>query len=45
MVSDGCTTLSESMRQASLETFNIVFGWIRTAEEMVALLGARPPAA
>ena len=45
MVSNGCTTLSESMHQASLETFNIAFGWIRTAEEVVALLGARPRAA
>jgi biuret amidohydrolase len=45
MVSDGCTTLSESMHQASLETFNIAFGWVRTAEEVVALLEAVPRAA
>ncbi|MCI0362959.1 MAG: cysteine hydrolase [Phycisphaerales bacterium] len=45
MVSDGCTTLSESMHQASLETFNIAFGWVRTADEIVALLGSVPRAA
>jgi len=38
VVSDGCTTLSEQMHQASLDTFNIAFGWVRTAEEVVALL-------
>lgn len=38
MVSDGCTTLSEQMHQTSLETFNIAFGWVRTAEEVVTLL-------
>lgn len=39
MVSDACTTLSEQMHQASLDTFNIAFGWVRTANEVVALLG------
>jgi biuret amidohydrolase len=39
MVSDACTTLSEQMHQASLDTFNIAFGWVRTADEVVALLG------
>jgi biuret amidohydrolase len=38
IVSDGCTTLSEPMHHASLETFNIAFGWVRTAEEVMALL-------
>ncbi len=38
MVSDGCTTLSEQMHQASLETFNIALGWVRTAQEIVELL-------
>src|SRR3990172_1878300 len=38
MVSDGCTTLSEQMHQASLDTFNIALGWVRTADEVVALL-------
>ena len=45
MVSDGCTTLSESMHQASLETFNIALGWVRTAEEIVSLLGTMRHAA
>jgi nicotinamidase-related amidase len=38
MVSDGCTTLSEQMHQASLETFNIALGWVRTAQEVIELL-------
>lgn len=38
MVRDGCTTLSEQMHQASLEAFNIAFGWVRTAEEVETLL-------
>jgi nicotinamidase-related amidase len=38
MVSDACTTLSEQMHAASLQTFNIAFGWIRSADEVVALL-------
>lgn len=38
IVSDGCTTLSEQMHHASLETFNIAFGWVRTSDEIVALL-------
>lgn len=36
MVSDGCTTFSEQMHQASLDTFNIAFGWVRSADEVVA---------
>lgn len=38
IVSDGCTTLSEQMHQASLTAFNIAPGWVRTAEEIVILL-------
>lgn len=38
LVSDGCTTFSEQMHQASLDTFNIAFGWVRTAGEIVALM-------
>jgi biuret amidohydrolase len=38
MVGDGCTTLSEQMHQASLDTFNIALGWVRSAGEVVALL-------
>ncbi len=38
MVSDGCTTLSDQMHQASLDTFNIAFGWVRTADEVLALM-------
>src|SRR5687767_3188803 len=40
MVSDGCTTFSDQMHQASLDTFNIAFGWVRTADEVVALMGS-----
>lgn len=36
MVSDGCITFSEQMHQASPGTFNIAFGWVRTADEVVA---------
>jgi biuret amidohydrolase len=42
MVSDACTTLSETMHRASLETFNIAFGWVRTADEVIALLDNAP---
>lgn len=45
IVSDGCTTLSEAMHQASLDTFNIAFGWVRTADEIVDLLSRVPRAA
>jgi hypothetical protein len=38
MVRDACTTLSEQMHQASLDTFNIAFGWVRSADEVVDLL-------
>lgn len=38
MVSDGCTTFSEQMHQSSLDTFNIAFGWVRAADEIVALM-------
>ena len=39
MVSDACTTLSDQMHQASLDTFNIAFGWVRAAHDVVALMG------
>ena len=42
MVSDACTTLSEQMHQASLDTFNIALGWVRTADEVVALMSGAP---
>jgi isochorismate hydrolase len=42
MVGDACTTLSETMHQASLETFNIAFGWVRTTDEVIALLENAP---
>jgi nicotinamidase-related amidase len=45
MVSDGCTTLSDRMHEASLDTFNIAFGWVRTADELVALMDQRSTAA
>jgi nicotinamidase-related amidase len=45
IASDGCTTLSDTMHQASLDTFNIAFGWVRTADEIVALLANVPRAA
>ncbi len=38
MVSDGCTTLRERMHQASLDTFNAAFGWVRTADDIVLAL-------
>ena len=38
MVSDACTTLSEAMHQASLDTFNIALGSVRTAADVIALL-------
>ena len=44
MVSDGSTALSESMHQASLVTFNIAFGWVRSADEVGALLERAPRA-
>jgi hypothetical protein len=33
------------MHQASLETFNIAFGWVRSADEVIALLENAPRAA
>jgi nicotinamidase-related amidase len=38
IASDACTTLSDAMHQASLDTFNIAFGWVRSSDEIVALL-------
>ncbi len=45
MVSDGCTTFSEQMHQASLDTFNIAFGWVRAADEVIALMNQASRAA
>jgi nicotinamidase-related amidase len=45
IVSDACTTFSEQMHQASLDTFNIAFGWVRAADEVVALMGRKSHAA
>jgi nicotinamidase-related amidase len=45
MVSDGCTTLSKDMHQASLDTFNIAFGWVRSADEVVGVLRSKIGAA
>lgn len=45
MVSDGCTTLSEQMHQASLDTFNIAFGWVRAGDEVIALMSRSSRAA
>lgn len=38
IVSDACTTFSQQMHQASLDTFNIAFGWVRATDEIVALM-------
>jgi nicotinamidase-related amidase len=43
IVSDACTTLSEQMHQASLDTFNIAFGWIRTAHQIIELISQSSP--
>ncbi len=40
VVSDACTTISEQLHKANLETLH-VFGWIRNADEVVELLQAR----
>lgn len=45
LVSDACTTLSEEMHRASLETFNIAFGWTRTSDEVVQLMAGKAGAA
>src|SRR5262245_16684591 len=37
VVSDACTTLSEQLHQANLETLH-VFGWVRTAEEIITFV-------
>jgi nicotinamidase-related amidase len=39
MVSDACTTLSQQMHDASLQTFNLAFGWVRTADEVLVMMG------
>ena len=38
IVSDGCATFSAAMHQASLDTFNVALGWVRSTEEILALL-------
>lgn len=38
IVSDACATFSQQMHQASLDTFNIAFGWVRATDEIVALM-------
>lgn len=35
MVSDGCTTLSDEMHQASLDTFNVAFEMVLSADEVL----------
>ena len=45
IVSDACTTLSEQMHQASLDTFNVAFGWVRTTQEILELMGEPSSAA
>ena len=45
MVSDGCTTFSEQMHQASLDTFNVAFGWVRAADEVIDLMSRASRAA
>jgi nicotinamidase-related amidase len=45
VVSDGCTTISEKMHQDSLDIFNIAFGWIRSAEEVLTLMNSTSGAA
>jgi nicotinamidase-related amidase len=38
IASDACTALSEQLHQASLDTFNLAFGWVRTADEVVRMV-------
>lgn len=37
---DACTAFSQEMHQASLDSFNLAFGPVRTVDEIVALLGS-----
>jgi hypothetical protein len=37
--------LSEQMHQASLDTFNIAFGWVRSSDEVIVLMGGAARAA
>jgi hypothetical protein len=37
--------LSETMHRASLGTFNIAFGWVRSTDEVIALVEKAPRAA
>ena len=45
LVSDACTTWSDQMHTASLETFNLALGWVRTTQQIIDLLQAVPRAA
>ena len=45
LVSDACTTWSDQMHKASLETFNLALGWVRTTQQVIDLLQAMPRAA
>ncbi len=45
LVSDACTTWSEQMHKASLETFNLALGWVRTTQQVIDLLQTLPRAA
>ena len=40
LVSDACTTWSEQMHKASLETFNLALGWVRSTQQVIDLLQA-----
>ena len=39
IVEDGCATLSPAAHQATLETFGVVFGQARSADEIIGELG------
>jgi nicotinamidase-related amidase len=45
LVSDACTTWSDHMHTASLETFNLALGWVRSTQQVIDLLQAIPRAA
>ena len=42
VASDACTTLSASMHRASLQTFNMAQGFVRSTDQLLALLRAEP---
>ena len=45
LISDACTTWSDQMHKASLETFNLALGFVRTTQEIMDLLQRVPRAA